>query len=114
MLSQSPPCGRDTVTIALGGGVIGGLSGFVAATYMRGVRFVQVPTTLLAMVDSSIGAQTAIETPPGKNIIGAIWQLEEIYIDLEFLETLPLREFKHGLARLSRRPLLLVRRVPPL
>lgn len=98
MLSQNPPCGRDTVIIALGGGVIGDLSGFVAATYMRGVRFVQVPTTLLAMVDSSIGGKTAIDTPLGKNLIGAIWQPEKIYIDLEFLETLPLREFKNGMA----------------
>lgn len=98
MLSQDPPCGRDTVIIALGGGVIGDLSGFVAATYMRGVRFVQVPTTLLAMVDSSIGGKTAIDTPLGKNLIGAIWQPEKIYIDLEFLETLPLREFKNGMA----------------
>ncbi|KAH2202348.1 hypothetical protein KXV50_003039 [Aspergillus fumigatus] len=98
MLSQSPPCGRDTVVIALGGGVIGDLTGFVAATYMRGVRFVQVPTTLLAMVDSSIGGKTAIDTPLGKNLIGAIWQPSRIYIDLEFLETLPVREFINGMA----------------
>lgn len=98
MLGQSPPCGRDTVVLALGGGVIGDLTGFIAATYMRGVRFVQVPTTLLAMVDSSIGGKTAIDTPLGKNLIGAIWQPVKIYIDLEFLETLPLREFKNGMA----------------
>lgn len=98
MLSQSPPCGRDTVIIALGGGVIGDLTGFIAATYMRGVRFVQVPTTLLAMVDSSIGGKTAIDTPLGKNLIGAIWQPSRIYIDLEFLETLPVREFINGMA----------------
>lgn len=98
MLSQSPPCGRDTVVIALGGGVIGDLTGFVAATYMRGVRFVQVPTTLLAMVDSSIGGKTAIDTPLGKNLIGSIWQPSRIYIDLEFLETLPVREFINGMA----------------
>lgn len=98
MLSQNPPCGRDTVMIALGGGVIGDLTGFIAATYMRGVRFVQVPTTLLAMVDSSIGGKTAIDTPLGKNLIGAIWQPTKIYIDSEFLETLPLREFKNGMA----------------
>lgn len=98
MLSQNPPCGRDTVMLALGGGVIGDLTGFIAATYMRGVRFVQVPTTLLAMVDSSIGGKTAIDTPLGKNLIGAIWQPVKIYIDLEFLETLPLREFKNGMA----------------
>ncbi|KAE8153891.1 Shikimate dehydrogenase [Aspergillus avenaceus] len=98
MLSQSPPCGRDTVVIALGGGVIGDLTGFVASTYMRGVRYVQVPTTLLAMVDSSIGGKTAIDTPLGKNLIGAIWQPSRIYIDLEFLETLPTREFINGMA----------------
>nr|1DQS_A Chain A, PROTEIN (3-DEHYDROQUINATE SYNTHASE) [Aspergillus nidulans]1DQS_B Chain B, PROTEIN (3-DEHYDROQUINATE SYNTHASE) [Aspergillus nidulans]1NR5_A Chain A, 3-DEHYDROQUINATE SYNTHASE [Aspergillus nidulans]1NR5_B Chain B, 3-DEHYDROQUINATE SYNTHASE [Aspergillus nidulans]1NRX_A Chain A, 3-dehydroquinate synthase [Aspergillus nidulans]1NRX_B Chain B, 3-dehydroquinate synthase [Aspergillus nidulans]1NUA_A Chain A, 3-DEHYDROQUINATE SYNTHASE [Aspergillus nidulans]1NUA_B Chain B, 3-DEHYDROQUINATE len=98
MLSQNPPCGRDTVVIALGGGVIGDLTGFVASTYMRGVRYVQVPTTLLAMVDSSIGGKTAIDTPLGKNLIGAIWQPTKIYIDLEFLETLPVREFINGMA----------------
>lgn len=98
MLGQSPPCGRDAVVIALGGGVIGDLTGFVAATYMRGVRYVQVPTTLLAMVDSSIGGKTAIDTPLGKNLIGSIWQPSRIYIDLEFLETLPVREFINGMA----------------
>lgn len=98
MLSLSPPCGRDTVMIALGGGVIGDLIGFVAATYMRGVRFVQVPTTLLAMVDSSIGGKTAIDTPLGKNLIGAIWQPQKIYLDMEFLNTLPDREFINGMA----------------
>lgn len=98
LLSQSPPCGRDAVIIALGGGVIGDLTGFVAATYMRGVRYVQVPTTLLAMVDSSIGGKTAIDTPLGKNLIGSIWQPSRIYIDLEFLETLPVREFINGMA----------------
>ncbi|GBF65730.1 pentafunctional AROM polypeptide [Trichophyton mentagrophytes] len=98
MLSCQPPCGRDTVLIALGGGVIGDLSGFVAATYMRGIRFVQVPTTLLAMVDSSIGGKTAIDTPNGKNLIGSIWQPEKIYLDMEFLNTLPQREFTNGMA----------------
>lgn len=98
LLSQSPPCGRDTVMIALGGGVVGDLIGFVAATYMRGVRFVQVPTTLLAMVDSSIGGKTAIDTPLGKNLVGAIWQPQRIYIDLDFLGTLPRRELINGMA----------------
>ncbi|WEW54928.1 3-dehydroquinate dehydratase (3-dehydroquinase) [Emydomyces testavorans] len=98
MLSRQPPCGRDTVIIALGGGVIGDLIGYVAATYMRGVRFVQVPTTLLAMVDSSIGGKTAIDTPHGKNLIGAIWQPQRIYLDMEFLNTLPEREFINGMA----------------
>ncbi|KAF2139236.1 uncharacterized protein K452DRAFT_300311 [Aplosporella prunicola CBS 121167] len=91
-------CTRDTVIIALGGGVIGDMIGFVAATYMRGVRFVQVPTTLLAMVDSSIGGKTAIDTPAGKNLVGAFWQPERIYVDLQFLETLPKREVINGMA----------------
>ncbi|ROT34933.1 pentafunctional AROM polypeptide [Sodiomyces alkalinus F11] len=96
MLSQE--CTRDTVIIALGGGVIGDMLGYVAATFMRGVRFVQVPTTLLAMVDSSIGGKTAIDTPMGKNLVGAFWQPARIYIDLTFLETLPVREFINGMA----------------
>lgn len=98
MLSQKPPCGRDAVIIALGGGVIGDLMGFVAATYMRGIRFVQVPTTMLAMVDSSIGGKTAIDTPKGKNLIGAFWQPKRIYIDMDFLDTIPQREFINGMA----------------
>ncbi|KAH7311776.1 Shikimate dehydrogenase [Stachybotrys elegans] len=96
MLSQQ--CTRDTVVIALGGGVIGDMIGYVAATFMRGVRFVQVPTTLLSMVDSSIGGKTAIDTPMGKNLVGAFWQPRRIYIDLTFLETLPAREFINGMA----------------
>ncbi|KAF2399605.1 Shikimate dehydrogenase [Trichodelitschia bisporula] len=91
-------CTRDTVIIALGGGVIGDMIGFVAATYMRGVRFVQVPTTLLAMVDSSVGGKTAIDTPAGKNLVGAFWQPERIYVDTQFLDTLPRREFINGMA----------------
>ncbi|KAF8066711.1 Shikimate dehydrogenase [Lyophyllum atratum] len=91
-------CTRDTVILALGGGVIGDLVGFVAATFMRGVRFVQIPTTLLAMVDSSVGGKTAIDTPLGKNLIGAFWQPEYIFIDAAFLETLPSREFSNGMA----------------
>jgi len=91
-------CTRDTVVVAMGGGVIGDMIGFVAATFMRGVRFVQLPTTLLAMVDSSIGGKTAVDTPLGKNLIGAFWQPERVYIDLAFLETLPEREFINGMA----------------
>lgn len=96
MLSMQ--CTRDTVIIALGGGVIGDMVGYVAATFMRGVRFVQVPTTLLAMVDSSIGGKTAIDVPTGKNLVGAFWQPQRIYIDLKFLETLPSREIINGMA----------------
>jgi pentafunctional AROM polypeptide len=91
-------CTRDTVIVAMGGGVIGDMIGFVAATFMRGVRFVQLPTTLLAMVDSSIGGKTAVDTPLGKNLVGAFWQPERVYIDLAFLETLPEREFINGMA----------------
>ncbi|PFH47573.1 hypothetical protein AMATHDRAFT_151764 [Amanita thiersii Skay4041] len=91
-------CTRDTVILALGGGVIGDLVGFVSATFMRGVRFCQIPTTLLAMVDSSVGGKTAIDTPHGKNLVGAFWQPEYIFIDAAFLETLPTREFSNGMA----------------
>lgn len=91
-------CTRDTVILAIGGGVIGDMIGYVAATFMRGVRFVQIPTTLLAMVDSSIGGKTAVDTPHGKNLIGAFWQPKFIFMDLHFLETLPEREFYNGLA----------------
>lgn len=100
MLSEErdPPCDTKSVVIALGGGVIGDMIGFVAATFKRGVRFVQVPTSLLAMVDSSIGGKTAIDTPAGKNLIGAFWQPAKIYIDLQFLNSLPTREFINGMA----------------
>ncbi len=100
MLSEKrdPPCDTKTVIIALGGGVIGDMIGFVAATFKRGIRFVQVPTSLLAMVDSSIGGKTAIDTPAGKNLIGAFWQPARIYVDLQFLNSLPTREFINGLA----------------
>ncbi|KAG0263627.1 3-dehydroquinate dehydratase (3-dehydroquinase) [Mortierella polycephala] len=91
-------CTRDTMVFAMGGGVIGDLVGFVSATFMRGIPFVQVPTTLLAMVDSSIGGKTAIDTPQAKNPIGAFWQPKRIFIDLSVLETLPEREFVNGMA----------------
>ncbi|CAG8654129.1 32640_t:CDS:2, partial [Racocetra persica] len=96
LLSQT--CTRDTCIIAFGGGVIGDLVGFVAATFMRGVPLVQVPTTLLAMVDSSIGGKTAVDTPHGKNLIGAFWQPKRIYMDLIYLESLPERQFINGMA----------------
>ena len=79
-------CTRDTVILAVGGGVIGDMIGFVAATFMRGVRVVQVPTTLLAMVDSSVGGKTAIDTPLGKNFIGAFHQPEYVFCDVSFLQ----------------------------
>ncbi|KAI9332501.1 EPSP synthase-domain-containing protein [Obelidium mucronatum] len=91
-------CTRDTCVIALGGGVIGDLFGFVAATFMRGVPVVQIPTTLLAMVDSSIGGKTAVDTPHGKNLIGAFHQPRHIFMDLAYLRTLPHREYVNGMA----------------
>ncbi len=89
---------RKTVLYALGGGVIGDMTGFAAACYMRGVPFVQVPTTLLAQVDSSVGGKTAINHPAGKNMIGAFYQPQRVICDLLSLDTLPQRELLAGLA----------------
>jgi 3-dehydroquinate synthase len=91
-------CDRNTVLFALGGGVVGDMTGFAAASYMRGVPFVQVPTTLLAQVDSSVGGKTAINHPLGKNMIGAFYQPERVVCDLNTLHTLPARELSAGLA----------------
>ena len=91
-------CGRDTVLIALGGGVIGDLVGFSAACYQRGIDFIQVPTTLMAQVDSSVGGKTAVNHPLGKNMIGAFYQPKSVIIDTAFLSTLPAREFIAGLS----------------
>jgi 3-dehydroquinate synthase len=91
-------CDRRTVLVALGGGVVGDMTGFAAACYMRGVPFVQVPTTLLAQVDSSVGGKTAINHPLGKNMIGAFYQPERVICDLHTLQSLPGRELSAGLA----------------
>lgn len=96
LLSQG--CDRKTVLFALGGGVIGDLTGFAAACFMRGVPFVQVPTTLLAQVDSSVGGKTAVNHPLGKNMIGAFYQPVRVICDLSTLQTLPDRELSAGLA----------------
>jgi len=91
-------CDRKTVLFALGGGVVGDMTGFAAASYMRGVPFVQIPTSLLAQVDSSVGGKTGINHPLGKNMIGAFYQPLKVLCDLELLKTLPQRELSAGLA----------------
>ena len=93
-------CDRKTVLFALGGGVVGDMTGFAAASFMRGVPFVQVPTTLLAQVDSSVGGKTAINHPMGKNMIGAFYQPQRVVCDLSVLKTLPARELSAGLAEI--------------
>jgi len=91
-------CDRKTVLFALGGGVVGDMTGFAAASYMRGVPFVQMPTTLLSQVDSSVGGKTGINHPAGKNMIGAFYQPQLVVCDLATLATLPQRELSAGLA----------------
>lgn len=91
---------RKDVIIAIGGGVVGDITGFVAATYLRGIDFIQIPTTLLACVDSSVGGKVAINTDFGKNLIGAFYQPKAVFCNLNFLKTLDERQFKTGLAEL--------------
>ena len=93
---------RGTVMVAFGGGVIGDMAGFAAATFMRGIKMIQVPTTLLAQVDSSVGGKTAVNHPLGKNTIGAFKQPNHVSIDLEFLKTLPSRELQAGYFELAK------------
>ncbi|MGZ8397755.1 MAG: 3-dehydroquinate synthase, partial [Gemmatimonadales bacterium] len=90
--------GRDSGLIAMGGGVTGDLAGFVAATYMRGVPYLQVPTTLLAMVDASVGGKTGVDTPQGKNLVGAFHPPAAVLADPHTLATLPHRDYRGGLA----------------
>jgi len=89
---------RQTLVLALGGGVVGDIAGFLSAVYMRSVPFIQIPTTLLAMVDSSVGGKTGVDLPRGKNLIGSFYQPSTVIIDTLFLETLPFNQFKQGLA----------------
>ncbi|HRE17374.1 MAG TPA: iron-containing alcohol dehydrogenase, partial [Rhodocyclaceae bacterium] len=91
-------CERGTTLIALGGGVVGDMGGFAAACYQRGMPFIQVPTTLLAQVDSSVGGKTAINHPLGKNMIGAFYQPKLVLADIDTLQTLPERELRAGVA----------------
>ena len=93
-------CDRETTIIALGGGVVGDVSGFIASTFMRGIDYFQVPTTLLSMVDSSIGGKTGINIPQGKNLVGTIYQPKGVFIDQNLLKTLPAEEVISGLGEI--------------
>lgn len=98
---------RDSLIVAVGGGVPGDMAGFLAATYMRGIGFVQVPTSLLAMVDSSVGGKTGFDLPEGKNLVGAFWQPKAVLIDPKFLDTLPDREMLCGMAEIVKTAVIL-------
>jgi len=95
---QDKQFNRSSVIVAFGGGVIGDLTGYVAASYMRGIHFIQIPTTMLSMVDSSVGGKVAINHPSAKNLIGAFYQPEAVYIDTAFLNTLTLKTLSDGMA----------------
>ena len=97
---------RRSPIIALGGGVIGDMTGFAAATYLRGTPFVQIPTTLLSMVDASVGGKTGVDLPQGKNLVGAFKQPHVVIIDVNVLETLPAAEFRSGLAEVIKHGLI--------
>jgi len=97
---------RKGLVIAFGGGVVGDIGGFVAATYMRGIPFIQVPTTLLSMIDSSIGGKVAVDTPYGKNMIGSFYQPKAVVINVDFLKTLPSEQIKNGLAEVIKHAII--------
>lgn len=98
---------RASIVVAIGGGVVGDLAGFAAATFARGLRWIQVPTTLLAHVDSSVGGKTGINLPQGKNLVGAFWQPNVVVIDIQSLDSLPAREFRSGLAEVVKYGMIL-------
>ncbi|WP_296243966.1 MULTISPECIES: 3-dehydroquinate synthase [unclassified Psychrobacter] len=98
---------RDVTLVALGGGVVGDMTGFAAASFMRGVNFIQIPTTLLSQVDSSVGGKTGINHPQGKNMIGAFWQPQMVLADMSTLKTLPARELSAGLAEVIKYALIM-------
>ncbi len=98
---------RNSVIIAFGGGVIGDMSGFCASIFLRGIKFIQIPTTLLAMTDSSVGGKTGINNKFGKNLIGCFYQPEAVYIDTHFLSTLPPKEFAAGMAEVIKMAVIL-------
>lgn len=100
-------CSRDVTLVALGGGVIGDMTGFAAASFMRGVNFIQIPTTLLSQVDSSVGGKTGINHPKGKNMIGAFWQPQMVLADMHTLTTLPKRELSAGMAEVIKYALIM-------
>lgn len=91
---------RKSTVLALGGGIVGDIAGFAAATYMRGIAYIQVPTTLLAQVDSSVGGKTGVNLPQGKNLVGAFYQPGLVFVDVAFIKTLPEREYLTGLAEI--------------
>jgi len=97
---------RSSTLIALGGGVVGDMTGFAAASYQRGINFIQIPTTLLSQVDSSVGGKTGVNHPLGKNMIGAFYQPKAVIIDVDSLDTLPNREFSAGMAEVIKYGLL--------
>ena len=97
---------RTDAIIAIGGGVVGDISGYVASSYLRGVQFIQIPTTLLAQVDSSVGGKTAINIPAGKNLVGAFYNPKGVIIDTSVLASLPQREYKAGLAEVVKYALI--------
>lgn len=103
--------GRDSAIIAFGGGVVGDLAGFVASTYFRGVPYFQVPTSIIAQVDSSIGGKTAIDLPAGKNLIGGFYQPKGVFIDVDLLDTLPEEEFVNGLAEVVKHAMIMDRKL---